>query len=646
MLIIRTLLAALILYSLPPVTLAQQAQLPVEVWADSLQVSELDMSPDAQRMAMLMRRERGAHPDLIVFDTDDIQGSLQAIQPEGLIPIGLRWANDDFLIVNFNLGVEDKGRPVYLPRTASYNVTTGEWTSLVRTTRRGDIRRSGDNLMNRLGIGRVVSVLPDERDYVLVAHNEERGKPPNYYKVNLENGQRSLVLKGNTRLENYVWDREGNARGAAEYDEHDVAIVTLARVSPEDDWKEIDRQRADSRDRFALLGFFDPEQPHLTTVRSDEPGGDLTGIYTVDIRTGERELVFKTEGYDAIDAVLSPRLADGTKVVGYTYSNDKGYQRYYVDETYGPLHRGLQQAFPDRNVRIERVSEDGKTTLVYTTGPQALGQWYLVKDGKVAPVIGASTEIVGESLSPVEVFTYKARDGLEVSGYVTIPANTKGPYPTIAMPHGGPWVRDTYGYDRWPQMLANRGYAVFQPNYRGSTDLGKSFWMAGDRKWGHEMQNDIEDGMQALVEDGVANPEKLAIAGWSYGGYAAFVAATRNNDLFNCVVSGAGVSDLTRIRGGLSGSRFLRRYQTPTIAGVSPVDLAGKVSVPMLIVHGDYDQTVPVEHSRRFVEGLKQAGADHQYIEIEDMGHSPQFFEQNMQWMPELFDFFDTKCGF
>ena len=205
--------------------------------------------------------------------------------------------------------VDDKGRPVYLSRTASYDMKTGEWTSLVRTSRRADIR-SGDSMMNRLGIGRVVSVLPDERDYVLVAHNEERGKPPNYYKVNLENGQRSLVLKANTRLGNYVWDREGNARGAAEYDESDVAIVTLARVSPEDDWKEIGRQRADSRDRFALLGFFDPEQPHLATVRSDEPGGDVTGIYAVDIRSGERELVFKTERYDAIDAVLSPRLAD------------------------------------------------------------------------------------------------------------------------------------------------------------------------------------------------------------------------------------------------------------------------------------------------------------------------------------------------
>ena len=644
--ILRTLFTALFLCCLSFPLLAQPTQLPVEVWADNLQVRDLDMSPDAKRMAMLMRRERGADPELFVFDTGDIQGTLQAIQPEGLVPARLQWANEDFLVVNFIFETEDNGRPVFLSRTASYNVETEEWTSLIRTTSARNIRNSGDNRMGRLGIGRVVSILPDERDYVLVEHNEDRGSPPNYYKVNLENGRRSLVLKGNTRFGGYIWDREGNARGATEFDTSDTSIVSLARVSSEDDWKEIGRLRANSRDRFQLLGFFDPDQPQLATIRSDYPGGNHMAIYTADIRTSERELIFKTEGFDAMGVLLSPRLADGTKVVGYTYSDQKGFQQFFTDDTYGPLHRGLQQAFPDLNVRIERVSEDGQTTLVYTSGPEEPGRWYLFKEGQLAPVISASTEIAEEALSPVEVFTYEARDGLEVSGFVTIPDDMEGPFPTIAMPHGGPWVRDTYGYDRWAQMLANRGYAVFQPNYRGSTELGKSFWLAGDQKWGLEKQDDIEDGMQALVEKGIANPDKLAIFGWSYGGYAAFAAATRDNDLYNCVVSGAGVSDLTRIRGGLSGNRFARRFQKPTIAGVSPVDLTSNVSVPMLVVHGDIDDTVPVEHSRRFVDGLKEAGVDHQYIEIKNMGHSPITYQQNMQWFPELFEFFDTKCGF
>ncbi len=627
------------------VALAKPTQVPVEVWADQFQVSNLDMSPDAKRMAMLMRRERGGTPELMVFDTTNIKGSLKAIQPDGLIPTSLRWANKDYLVVNFYFQTEVAGRTENISRTASYNVETEEWTPLIRTTtRRG--RNTGGNIMGRLGVGSVVNLLADDPNHVLVLHNEEPNKPGNYYKVNLIDGKRSLMLKGNERFGSYIWDRDGNARGAIEYDARDTAIVSLARLSSDDKWKEVGRLRAASRDRFDLLGFFDPKKPHLATIRSDAEGGNFMGIYNVNIRTGKRELIFQTEKYDAIGVIRSPRLADGTKVVGYTYADHQGIQAYYTDDTYGPLYNGLKQAFPDRNIQIQRVSEDGKTVLLSTSGPQDPGHWYLFKGGKVIPVISRTTEIAASALSPVEVITYKARDGLEVSGYVTIPNNMKGPLPAIVMPHGGPWVRDMYGYDGWAQMLANQGYVVFQPNYRGSTELGKSFWLAGDKKWGHEMQNDLDDGMRELVKRGIADPDKLAMFGWSYGGYAAFVAATRKNSQYNCIVSGAGVSDLTRIRGGLNGSRFARLFQKPTIEGVSPVEMADKVAVPMLVVHGDIDSTVPVEHSRRFVEGMQKGGVDHQYIEIEGMAHSPFYYSQKMQWYPQLLKFFDTKCGF
>ena len=581
----------------------------------------------------------------LIFETKDIRGTLEAIQPEDLIPQSLFWANKDYLVVNFIFISEDTGRPVYLSRTASYNVETKEWKSLIRTTTRKDLRNTGDNMMGRLGVGRVVNSLPDEPYHVIVEHREDYSTQ-NYYKVDIRNAKRELVLKGNSRFGGYIWDRAGNARGTTEYDAKELAIVSLARVTSEDDWKEVGRRTADSRDRFDLLGFFDPQRPHLATIRADEKDGNFMGIYNVDIRTGQRELIFETEEYDSLGVLTSPRLADGRKIVGYTYSDHKGTQRYYIDEVYGPLHRGLQQAFPDLNVSIQRVSDDGKTSLIFTSGPQEVGRWYLFSEGRLVPVISRSSEIPKQALSPVEVTKYKARDGLEVSGYVTLPSNAKAPYPIIAMPHGGPWVRDNYGYDLWAQMLANQGYAVFQPNYRGSVNLGKAHWLAGDRKWGYEMQDDIDDGIKELVKRGVADPEKLAIFGWSYGGYAAFVASTREDNIYNCVVSGAGVSDLTRIRSGIYGSRFLREYQRPTIAGVSPLEMAEQVKVPMLIVHGDYDSTVPVEHSRLFVEGLEKAGADYEYIEIEDMGHSPITYQDNMQWFPQLLDFFDDKCSF
>ncbi|MEO1189970.1 MAG: prolyl oligopeptidase family serine peptidase, partial [Pseudomonadota bacterium] len=522
-----------------------------EVWADTTQIQSLDMSPDAKRMAMLMRRERGAEHELMIFDTGDIQGTLKAIAPEGLEPLNLRWANEDYLVVNFLLEMEDKGRPVFLQRTASYNVETEEWTSLVRTSGRPNPRDPMSSFMGQLGIGSVVNMLRDDPDHVLVSHSEKIGSLPNYYRTNVKTGARKQTLRGGGRFQSFTFDRDGNARGATEYDAAANRVVSYARESSEDEWKEIGALDASYRDSFGLVGFFDENKPHIATVIQTVPGGNNTAVYDVNIRTGDQEMVFAVDGYDVLSPLASPRLSDGSKIVGYSYGDEAGNQRYYLDAELNALYQGLSQAFPDRFVRIQRVSDDGSTVLAYTFGPQDLGTWYLVKDGKVAPVISASSEIPNEALSPATVLEYTARDGMELVGYVTVPRDAEGPLPAIAMPHGGPWVRDDLvDAFSWDQMLANRGYVVFRPNYRGSLGLGKDYWMAGDNKWGYEMQDDVEDGMQTLVDQGIADPDKLAIFGWSYGGYSAMVAATRENPMFICMVAGAGVSDLSRLRGG------------------------------------------------------------------------------------------------
>ncbi len=619
---------------------------PVEVWADTEEVQALDMAPDGERMAMLMRRERGAEPELVVFDTDDIQGSIQAIQTEGLQPQNIYWANDTHLVVNFILEEQSQGRPVYLPRTASYDVESGEWTSLVRASGRMNPRDRMTEFMGDLGIGSVVGTLPDQPNKVLISHTEEPGSSPNYYVTDVRNANRERVLRGGGRFQSFIFDRSGQARGAQEYDRATNRVVTYARVSANDDWKEIGALDASNRDRFALIGFYDPQRPEIATVVSNGNGNNVTGIYELNINTGAQELVFGTENYDAVDVIESPRLSDGEVIVGFMYDDLEGTKPYYFEPYFRDLHASLEQAFPGKQVRIERVSNDNEVTLLYVTGPRDSGSWYMLKDRKVAPVISRNNEIPDEALSPQELVVYKARDGREISGYVTTPVGMEGPFPLIAMPHGGPWVRDRLGYDEWAQMLANRGYAVFQPNYRGSDGLGKDHWMAGDNQWGLSMQDDVEDGVQALVDRGIADPDKLGFFGWSYGGYSAFVAATRPDSMFNCIAAGAGVSDISRIRGGLAGSRFLREFQKPTITGVNPIEKADQVERPMFIVHGDFDSTVPVEHSRRWVERMEAINADYTYIEIEDMGHSPWFYEWNMQWLPEFFEFFDTKCGF
>ncbi len=634
---------AVVLFGMPAGAQESPTPVPVEVWADRPQIGSLDMSPNGERIAMLMRRERGAEYELMMFDTADIQGTIRSISTDNLLPRSLFWANDRHLVVSFILEETIGAEPVILQRIASFDTEQSRWTPLMRLSQRG-VRDRGANTFANLGIGGIAGRLPDDPDHVLVSHAEEPGRGANQYKVNVATGARQLILRGNTRFGNIIFDRTGQARGATEYDADNNRIIIYARTDADSDWTEIGGINADDRFRFGLLGFYDPSRPNIATIIDDELDENTTGIYEVDIRTGARELLFRHPDHDAIGVITSPRVADGDQIVGYTYMDAEGRQRELFEERFATLYANLEAALPGREVFIQRVSDDGDTTLFFSTAPEDPGTWYLMRGGQAAPIMRRENEIPQSALSPTYLIQYTARDGLALSGYATIP-DGEGPFPAIAMPHGGPWVRDERGYDEWAQMLANRGWIVFQPNYRGSTELGRAHWVAGDRQWGLAMQDDVEDGIQALVDEGLADPDRLGFFGWSYGGYSAFVAAVRENPMFNCSAAGAGLTDLGRTRGGLAGDRFLREFQRPTIEGVSPLDLAGQVNMPMLVVHGDEDRIVPVSHSRRWINAVRD-DLDLEYIEIAGMRHSPLDYDHNMQWYPALFDFFETKCGF
>ncbi len=376
---------------------------------------------------------------------------------------------------------------------------------------------------------------------------------------------------------------------------------------------------------------------------------DISAIHVFhhDTRNGEPAGRYGADGVGIALCALAIDL-DGRHIAiitGFLYAGDHRQERYYTDPEIGSIYASIEQSFPDKIVSLSEISQDSSTVLFFVSGPTDPGTYYMIKEGKASKVIGVNSEISSADLSPVQGIFATGRDGYKIPALVTVPRG-EGPFPGIVMPHGGPWVRDYYGYDEWAQMLANRGYVVVQPNYRGSEGHGLEHWRAGDREWGQVMQNDIEDSLTHLVGEGLVDGDKLAIFGWSYGGYAAFVGATRENTPFNCSIAGAGISDIPPMRGRIGDSRFLRKYQEPTVAGFSPLDAAESVKMPMLIVHGEDDNTVPVEQSRMFVRELKRIDADYEYIEIKDMFHSPWRYEHNMAWFPEVFEFFETKCGF
>ena len=244
---------------------------------------------------------------------------------------------------------------------------------------------------------------------------------------------------------------------------------------------------------------------------------------------------------------------------------------------------------------------------------------------------------------------YTARDGMKIPGLLTMPAGWKqgdAAPPAVIHPHGGPWARDYIGWDvsGWVPFMTSRGYAVLRPQYRGSTGWGRELWLAGDAEWGQKMQDDKDDAAAWMVKQGYANPDKIAIFGYSYGGFAAFAAAVRPNSPYACAIGGAGVSDLTKLGRGWSNNRLQRAYQGKTVKGMDPMQNTEKANIPLLVIHGDRDVRVPMFHGKGFYKKVKSK-VPAKMVTIKDMPHSlPWTPKMQRQKLKAMEDFLEKDC--
>jgi dipeptidyl aminopeptidase/acylaminoacyl peptidase len=269
-----------------------------------------------------------------------------------------------------------------------------------------------------------------------------------------------------------------------------------------------------------------------------------------------------------------------------------------------------------------------------------------VKIGSERPWIDPST------LADTNLVYYDARDGLSIPAFLTLPAGWKKgdpKLPAIVLPHGGPWARDFGGWDSsgWIAFLTSRGFAVLQPQYRGSDGFGEKLWKAGDAQWGLAMQDDKDDGAKWLVSEGIAQAERIAIFGYSYGGFAAMAATVRENGPFRCAIAGAGVSNLARLGNTWSTNRVQRAFQGKTVKGMDPMDEVKKANIPILIYHGDSDVRVPLYHSTDFHAALQKEGKKSELVVIPKMQHSlPWWPDHHRKSLRAIEKFLAEDCGF
>lgn len=342
--------------------------------------------------------------------------------------------------------------------------------------------------------------------------------------------------------------------------------------------------------------------------------------------TGHKTLVHKD---DSVDVDNIETIGRARRPVGVSYATDRRYSVYF-DKALDTLRTKLSKALP-AGAAIDFVdsSEDESVLLLSVSSDIAPGDYYLLnrKTNSMRPLFSARPELEGYKLAAVKSVEAAASDGAKIPSYLTLPPGSNGRnLPAIIMPHGGPSSRDEWGFDWLAQYFANQGYAVLQPNYRGSWGYGDEWYQQnGFRSWKTAI-GDVTDSGKWLVAQGIADPKKLAIFGWSYGGYAALQSGVAAPDLFKAIVAVAPVTDLEQLRlegVGYSNRRILEDFigAGPHLKEGSPAQNADRITAPVLLIHGLNDVNVNVRQSRLMVNRLKDAGRPPEYMEVPELDH-------------------------
>lgn len=586
---------------------------PIEAFAELPAMEEPQLSPDGERIAA-----RVAIKGELMLMIASIANGPNRVR---VIPIGendlnsWRWVNDDWLIASIGFENYVEGTPWYIGRVASVKSDGSKINILAKN----QAAQSADD---------VIWVAHDGSPRILLSYqtsiySDDPGFWPRVDEVDVATGKLRSVVDPRESVMSWYADADGTVRMGVGYSDATRTTKLLYRSSAKSSFRTVvqaDRRRDESL-VVPMLFTADPAK----AIASDDHEG-VNALYEYDLN--KLELGAKIFAAPGVDLDGIERDVAGTGLAGVRYTADAPAVHWF-DAGLAQVQSDIDKAVGLCRARIVSTSRDRSKMIVHVGAPDQPGAYYYYDSAvgvmSLLSKIGKSID-VSSRLSPVSTIRYKARDGLEIAAVLTMPAG-KDPkkLPLILMPHGGPFARDSEQWDWWAQFLADRGYAVLQPNYRGSSGYGKAFAAKGEGQWGLAMQDDLNDAVDWAVKQGIADSGRVCIVGASYGGYAAMRAAQRDAGKYRCAISYAGVSDLSAMM------RYDRRFlnhgirrdwmkeQAPDFASVSPVNFAAQFATPILLMHGKKDRRVQVSQSREMVEKLKAAGkvAGRDYIYVE-----------------------------
>ncbi len=623
---------------LPGLGNAWAAPTPIEAFFRPPALSTPAISPDGRHLAWVhYEKWEGS---LALFDLETKKMTLvEAIQNEG---IGwVFWASDHRLL----FGAKD----TYGALGGLYAVDAdgSHFKQLVPSLLRQALK---DAYGARAA--RPVSRLAGDPDHVLVEFSrvfEEKSRP-GLYRLNLQSGARTLVEETDERIDGWLTDGTGTIRGFVR--ESEEGWDYYHREAPGQPWRKFFTSQARQNTGGPNLELGCDGALYLGA--EDGQGNGLLVRHPLS-STAPPPVLLRIEGYDFGDAriLLTP---DHCQLLGAYVEADR--PRFLpASPEAARTHARIDSAVPGRVAVIADRSESGQLQVIAALSDRTPTEYFLYEPaaGKMAPIRGTRPWLAPPSLSPMVPFEFKSRDGLKIHGYLTPPApgtQVDSKPPMVVLPHGGPWVRDTWGFNGEVQFLASRGYAVLQVNFRGSTGYGREFASAGSREWGAAMQDDITDAVRWAIAQGHADPDRIGILGASYGGYAAMAGLCFTPELYRCGINLYGVTDIRDFLKELPRGRKLLRQNMQSLVGDlkgdkalldarSPSHNAGKVRVPVLMAYGRKDPIVDIEQGEELHKQLRRNGKEVRFLVKPDEGHGYRKRENVLELYGEIERFLD-----
>jgi dipeptidyl aminopeptidase/acylaminoacyl peptidase len=585
------------------------------------------LSPDGKHVAIVFFN--GYTHELQIYDTETGQSKVLSFSRQAVegfwrylkAPRDVTWAGNDLLAVDYGIEAE------------SINLDGKKVAELGEAV-----------------IARAERDKP-ESPWLLVYTDVDDGE---IAKVNARTGQKKKFSYPSGKVMNWAFDRSGELRA--------VTLVNSAfwrDVSTVSNWY---RPAAGAAwEKLAEFGIADdywtpmfvPDEPNTLAV-SSRIGRDTYAIFSYD--TARRQIGEMMAGHPTQD-ILG---AAGLDQASFERVSTRGMrvQHVWFDSAWASAQQSVDLALPGHS-NVLSGDPRGKM-LVYSHSDLDPGIWYLVDMGKgqlrlLARRIVSTKDV---TMRPMEIMQYAADDGTSIPAFLTRPADGAQASPLIVLIHGGPKVRDYWDWNPEVQILAAQGYAVFQPQFRGSSGFGKKFEQAGFGQWGLAMQDDITAGVRELIRQGIADPARICIVGASYGGYAALWGLAKTPELYRCGVSFAGVADIDYMLNDNSdsaGDKVTRELMLTRIGNpradrekfdqVSPLKHAARIAAPVLLMHGEEDRRVPIAHGRKMKQALESAGKQVEWLSFEEEGHGLRYIANEKKYFDTMLSFLEKYLG-